>query len=340
LPLNHKGARHIIYGLQPDKVINKYSFNDSLSSNVLTIWQLRKNFKQFKIYLDLLCSAKISLSKYPEATLLRKVFCGIENQSLTKPFPAQQITLGLLQLGSGYYLEKMQSHLKYFESSLTPQYREIMARMDFHLPKKDELIFHTCNPDIYLYIPPIIKFPKKLVILFPTKSNTFNMPRHIAHFIFANQGVALMYVGNRPNLSMGNALIHHSNEESAELILKIAEEYGFNELYGLGTSYGGYMICQLAERLGLKKVLNFSGAQKEPQVEQKTSMMSMRSSYPMKNILSVLSKDDPVDLEILKAYDSEGFETPRVFLSSKSHGSFSSAFLEGKVNNFFAWMLN
>ena len=341
MPIDKSHSQHIIYGIQSDKSISRHSYNTPCSStNFSNIWQLKKNFKQLKIYLDLLLNAKNSLSKYPEATLLKKAFYDIENDSLPKQISTEQIALGLLQLGSGNYLKKMQTHLKYFESSLTPQYREIMRRVDFAIAKKDELIFHTCNPDIYLYIPSTLKFPNKLIVLYPTRSNTFNMPRHIAHFILANHGVALMYIGNRPNLLTGNALINHSNEESASLILKIAEEHGLTELYGIGTSYGGYMICQLAQILKLKKVLNFSGAQMEPGSHQTKSFMNMKSDYPPENILSVLSSADPVDQKILKAYDAEGFRTPRLFVDSKSHGSFTSAFLEGKTNNLFSWLLN
>ena len=65
----------------------------------------------------------------------------------------QQVAIGLLKLGSGQYLRKMQTHLRSFESALTPQYREVMGRIDFWLAPRDELIFHTCNPDIYLWIP-------------------------------------------------------------------------------------------------------------------------------------------------------------------------------------------
>jgi hypothetical protein len=165
------------------------------------------------------------------------------------------------------------------------------------------------------------------------------MPRHLAHFVLAKRGIALMYIGNRPNLSIDDTLIAHSNQESADLILKIAHEYGFNDLYGLGTSYGGFKICQLAEKLQLKKVLNFSGAQKESATKDKTTFMPISSNYPLDKILSVLSKSDEVDQSILKAYDEEGFVTERAFLNSKSHGSFSSSFLEDKLDEFIDWLI-
>jgi hypothetical protein len=149
-----------------------------------------------------------------------------------------------------------------------------------------------------------------------------------------------MYLGNRPNLSTEDTLIGHTNQESAELILKVAHEYGFSDLYGMGTSYGGFKICQLAEKLKLKKVLNFSGAQKEPTSTDKTTFMRISSGYPLDKILSVLSESDEVDQGILKAYDKEGFVTDRAFLNSKSHGSFSSSFLEGKLDEYLDWLLN
>ena len=333
-------SQHIIYGIQPNKFINKYAFNDPTSApNILNIWHFKKNFKQFKIYLDLLGKPKNSLTKHPEATLLKNVFHDLESHRVPKPIMLQQVALGLLQLGSGHYLKKMQSHLRYFESALTPQYREVMGRINFSLAPRDELMFHTCNPDIYLWIPSKTEARKKLIILYPTRSNTYNMPRHLAHFILAKRGTALMYLGNRPNLSTEDTLIGHTNQESAELILKVAHEHGFSDLYGMGTSYGGFKICQLAEKLKLKKVLNFSGAQKEPTTTDKTTFMRISSDYPLNKILSVLSTSDEVDQGILKAYDEEGFVTGRAFLNSKSHGSFSSAFLEDKLNEYLDWLI-
>ena len=121
---------------------------------------------------------------------------------------------------------------------------------------------------------------------------------------------------------------------------KIAKDYGFSELFGIGTSYGGFMICQLAEKLKLKKVLNFSGAQKNPNTTEKASFMKISSGYPLKNILTVLSESDEVDQKILRAYDEEGFLTKRAFLTAKSHGSFSSAFLEDQLDKYLDWLLN
>lgn len=334
-------SQHIIYGIQPNKFINKYAFNTPESvSNISNIWQFKKNFKQFKIYLDLINKPRNLVEKYPEATLLSNLFQDLESHRVPKSIMLQQVAIGLLQLGSGHYLKKMQTHLRYFESALTPQYRQIMGRIDFSIVPRDELIFHTCNPDIYLWIPSATNAREKLIILYPTRSNTYNMPRHLAHFILAKRGIALMYLGNRPNLTTEDTLIGHTNQESAELILKIAQEYGFSDLYGMGTSYGGFKICQLAEKLRLKKVLNFSGAQKEPTSTDKTTFMRISSDYPFNKILSVLSKSDEVDQSILKAYDDEGFITQRAFLNSKSHGSFSSSFLEGKLDEYLDWLIN
>jgi hypothetical protein len=334
-------SQQIIYGIQPNKFINKYTFNaPSSAPNISNIWQLKKNFKQFKIYLDLLAKPKSSPTKNPEATALKNVFRDLESHRVPKSIMLQQVAIGLLKLGSGQYLRKMQTHLRSFESALTPQYREVMGRIDFWLAPRDELIFHTCNPDIYLWIPHTTVAKQKLIILYPTRSNTYNMPRHLAHFILAKRGIALMYLGNRPNLSTEDTLIGHTNQESAELILKVAHEYGFSDLYGMGTSYGGFKICQLAEKLKLKKVLNFSGAQKEPTSTDKTTFMRISSGYPLDKILSVLSESDEVDQGILKAYDKEGFVTDRAFLNSKSHGSFSSSFLEGKLDEYLDWLLN
>lgn len=341
MAIKNNFSQHIIFGIQPNNSMNQYAFNtESSISNTANIWQLRKNFKHFKIYLDLICKAKNSMTKYPEATLLKNIFNELDKNYSQKFIALQQVAIGLLQLGSGHFLREMQKHLQYFESAITPQYFNILRRINFSLPERSELIFHTCNPDIYLWIPAKNKFPGKLLILYPTKSNTFNMPRHIAHFLFASRGIALMYIGNRPNLSTDNALIGHTNQESANFILRIARAFGFKHLYGLGTSYGGFMICKLAQELGLIKVLNFSGAQKNAKDTNNDSFMQISSEYPCEKILSILSKNDDIDRAILRAYDQEGFITERSYLSSKSHGSFSSAFIESKLDSYLDWLLN
>jgi hypothetical protein len=336
-------SQHHIFGILPDRTINAYHFNADKHQSPNNIWQFKKNFKYFSIYLELLLRKRNTQKKFhtAEAKLIAATFDAIENKGEYKQLDLSQTSLGLMRLGTGQDLIALQRHIDIFEPVLTPQYHKFLPKMVFSLPVRDELLFHSCNPDIYLWIPPQSKTPKKVIVVYLTKSNTLNMPRHIAHFILAKLGVAVMYINNRPNITPDEALMGHSLEESSRIILSITKKYGFEELYGVGVSYGGFMLCQLAQSLHLKRILNFSGVKERGpgQANDEAGYMKISSDYPKSNILSILSSVDVLDREILKSYDAEGFLTERAFLASNTHGSFTAAFIEGKLDEFFAWLL-
>jgi hypothetical protein len=335
-------SSHYIFGVQPDRTINAYSVSGGKINlkKTVTIWQLRRIFKSFDTYLDLSLRrtyAKKSLN--PDIAFIYSVFDRLEKQTSVSRLDLTRATLLIITFSPAYYLKKMQDFSDVFLPLTTPQYRTLIKSVNFNILFRDELIFHTCYPDMYAWIPSISKTPKKAIVIFLTRNNHLNMPRPIAHMILARFGVALIYIGNRPNMKPHEYLVGHNLEETAKVISDITSKLGLTELYGLGASYGGYKACRLAASLGFKRVLNFSGAISESEEVIKNQKLNMAPHYPHDQILSVLSKSDPVDQKILQRYEEEQFSTKRDFLESSSHGTFTSSFIEGRINRQFAWLL-
>jgi hypothetical protein len=161
------------------------------------------------------------------------------------------------------------------------------------------------------------------------------MPRHLAHFILARLNISLMYLTNRPKVEIQDGFKNISIKETSKIMKRIADEHGFSELYGLGVSYGGYKIIAAADCLNLKKILNFSGFAKN------TFNNSIKNkNYSDKKILSVLSINDAIDKNILNHYKKDDFGCQLFFLDTKTHGTFTAAFLEDKLKDCFDWLLN
>jgi len=140
---------------------------------------------------------------------------------------------------------------------------------------------------------------------------------------------------NRPKVEIQDGFKNISIKETSKIIKRIANEHGFSELYGLGVSYGGYKIIAVADCLNLKKILNFSGFAKN------AFNNSIKNEYfPDKNILSVLSINDTIDKDILSNYKKDNFNCELLFLDTKTHGTFTAAFLEDKLKGCFDWLLN
>jgi hypothetical protein len=341
MKLDNRFSQHHIYGVQTDKSLNAYRLNSELTNNDINIWQLISIFKNFRLFLDLYSHSKNKKKAFtPVGNEMISVFSSLEAGGQIESLVLKKVIIFLIQACPGYYLRAIQKHFQDFKTTLTPQYRLLIPKVDFSLAKRDELIFHACNPDCYVWIPKKTSKPKRLIIVFFTKNNTLNMPRPIAHHILSKLDMSLMYIGGRVDMVADEYLAGHDLEDSARLILKIATELGFNKFYGIGASYGGFKVCKLASLLKLKKVLNFSGAHKEPDQTQEKPFLPMSSNYPKDKILSILSKSDPVDQKILDQYSKEGFLTQRDCVESKTHGSFTAAFIEDKLSSYFDWLLN
>ncbi len=329
----------------PEGKVNHYSYsNDVINFDIhsanLNIWKIKKTFTLFALYLQLWANHPPKEASRKELKLVWSLFDALDKGLKPNKLDIQQATIMLMHLGPSCFLKKMQSYQTEFAPALTPQFREVLNLMDFSIDPRDELIFHACNPDIYVWMPPAAQAPKQMIVVFLTKNNTLNMPRSIAHILLARLGVGIMYIGNRPNMKPGEFLLGHDLKDSAKLILKISQALCIEKLYGLGTSYGGYKACQLAASINFERVLNFSGAYKGDELIKDIPPTVMAPGFDHDKIFSVLSRTDPIDINILNAYNRDRFFTKRAFVESKSHGSFTSAFTENKLPEYLDWLLN
>ncbi len=338
-------AGHHLVGIQPNGGMLYYRIAQTTCmapTADVNIWRLRQGFNGLKTYFDLWGrNPRWVKTSTPEARSLAAVFDAIEAGRPVDRSVLQKAAFLLLGLAPGQYIRKMQRHSDQFESTLTPQYRELLPKVDFSLPARSELLFHIINPELYVWVPPALEQPRRLLICFATKKNTFNMPRPIAHFILARLGIGIMYIGNRPQFDPSEGFMGRGIEHSARLIKKVANDLGFDKLYGLGTSLGGYAVCRYAAPLGLERVLNFSGSTIAPnrEVAIQRSLGRLVKDYPYDRILSILSKTDPTDQKILNDYTVNGFDTPREWVDSAAHGTFSAAFIEGRLTGYLSWLL-
>ena len=334
-------SSHHLYGVEPNGNLNTYSFNPHVkTTSKVTIWKLKKLFKLFDIYLSLRQGTyKKSSARFKDIDFLCKTFNALRDHQDIDRRDLQKTIILLLRLGASGYLKHMQHHLSFFKPGLTPQYIEVISKMNFDIPPKDELIFHTCNPDVYLWMPEPSKKVEKVIIIFGTISNTLNMPRPMAHFLLSKLGVALMYIKNHKGLDMPEVFHHHDMNKAAEPILKIMQSHQLKTAYGLGVSFGGFRICEMARLLKLKRVLNFSGAKINRGSNKWVDEVPNIHDYPLENILTIFSKQDKTDQDLESMYQRKGFLTKKAWVDSKTHGSFSAAFLEDKLPSLLAWLI-
>lgn len=264
--------------------------------------------------------------------LVRAVLQDLKNGKVVTRKHLLQTSYTLLRLAPNRGLKEMQANLESFSSAVPPQYMDMLTKIRFSGARKDELVLNACNPDIYTWRP-ANSITREAIVCFCTSKNTLNMPRPIAHQILSKLGVGLIYVGNRPTQNPSNGLIHHSLEESAELIKGAAKAHGFTNLHGLGASLGGYLACLYAPYLDLQRVLNFSGYP-----NQHNDQMPV-GTFDSEKIMTVLSRTGATDKKILANYRRDRFITPIEWVESESHGSFSTAFIEGRLDNVLAWLL-
>jgi hypothetical protein len=336
-------SEHHLFGVQSNNSIQHYSSNSNSLSAFdkanLNIWKLKKIFSLLSLHLALCAHKKPQQSSREELRLIWSTFERLNNRQAVAGQELQKVAIILLQLGPSHFLKEMQKFQTEFSPALTPQFRDILRLMDFTSTIRDELLFHPCNPDIYVWRPSKDLITDKMLVVFLTRSNTLNMPRPLAHLILARLRLPIMYISNRPNIKPNEFIVGHNDQETTALILKIADSFGISKLYGLGASYGGYKACQLASGLNFERVLNFSGAQADSEKTEQIDATSMARDYDLEKILSVLSETDSIDQRIRAAYDRDGFITPRSWLTSKSHGSFTSSFIEGSLKESLDWLI-
>lgn len=336
-------SEHHLFGVQVNNSIQHYSSHSNTLPEFdkanLNIWKLKKIFSLLTLHLALCAHKKPQQSSREELRLVWSTFQRLNNRQHVAGQDLQKVAIILLQLGPSHFLKEMQKFQREFSPALTPQFRDILRLMDFTSSFRDELLFHPCNPDIYVWRPSTGRKADKMLVVFLTRSNTLNMPRPLAHLILARLDVPIMYIGNRPNIKPNEFIVGHNDQETITLVLKIAHSFGISKLYGIGASYGGYKACQLASGLNFERVLNFSGAQADTEKAERIDATSMARNYNPEKILSILSETDSIDQQILAAYNRDGFITQRTWLTSKSHGSFTSSFIEGSLQGSLNWLM-
>jgi hypothetical protein len=95
----------------------------------------------------------------------------------------------------------------------------------------------------------------------------------------------------------------------------------------------------MARLLKLKRVLNFSGAKINRGANKWADEVPNIDDYPLENILTVFSKQDKTDQDLEAMYQRKGFLTKKAWVDSKTHGSFSAAFLEDKLPSLLSWLI-
>jgi len=351
-------AEHHIFGLQANGGTFRYSISrkglgsqapksassqaPNPSQNPMTIWGLKRQVPALDSFLGIWAKGRSTNNPQTAAGLLRSVFNRITAGNLPPKTELQKAALLILTLAPASYMAKLQKFAAIFGGTLTPQYRQLLPMLDLSIPARSELIFHACHPDIYLWIPPSLERPKKLIVCFGTRKNTLNAPRPLVHFELAKTGAGIMYVGHRPDRDPALGLIGRDLKTSAQLMLSIANEFGFTSLYGLGTSLGGYAALHYAPLLNFERVLNYSGAPLALDSEAAKNSLGWLNNehFAHENVLTMLSKTDATDQKILAYYQKHGFETKWDWVTTQSHGSLTSSIVEGKFQQQIGWLLN
>jgi len=264
-------------------------------------------------------------------------------QALTRD-ELQRICTAALDWGVPALLHYMQEHAHAFAPLLTDPWQRIVARLATERPGRDALLLHAAQPDLYLWMPPALSAPRKLLICFGAAGPSLHASYPIAHRMLAGagKGVGLLYVYREDRPAPLDALEAGGGLGGLlPLIGQIAARFGFQALYGLGTSQGGYTACHYAAALGLRRVLNFSGT---PGLAGHTLSDQLppdawAPGYARSRILSVLSHVDAADRRLSLCYDAWGFETPRAWLHTPGTGSFTSAWLENRLSGLLDWLL-
>lgn len=257
----------------------------------------------------------------------------------------RRLFVSVLSTGSESALRFIQQHMPIFAPAMTPQYRLLIPRVKCRKQPQDALIFHGCQPDLYLWTPDSLTQGTSALICFLTSSNTLNAPLPLAHSILADLKLPILYVYNRKGIDSAKGIAELNINETAAMIKVVLQRLGIRETFLVGASLGGYAGCCFFEKVGAKRMLNFSGAPKggfveeEAQVRARDDLNQAMSSSSRANMMLVISATDPTDRKIGQIYDSIQFHTPRTFLATPTHGSFTGAWLEGKLPALFTWLL-
>lgn len=342
-------SEHHLFWLEPDGEVScfgaPYSEQIAQSFKRKKLSELCLSHPKLKIALELhfrKCGPKTRKYSPAQTEALNQTILQVRAGQPAKRADKLRLLYSALDIGSSELLDVVLTHWADFEGLATPQYRQLLPRISKPKETRDQLIFHSAKPNLYLWVPKKTAQPKTLLVCFTTSSNTLNAPLPLAHSKLSDLGIAILYVYTPPGQHpSAGAARKWDVERTSRLILKIAETQGFTELFGLGTSLGGYSVCRYAHALDFVRVVNFSGSagKVDPPRTELTDPMRWVGDYDLSRILSVLSRNDETDQTILERYNKHEFITDRVMLQSDRHGSFTASWVEGRLDEILGWLM-
>lgn len=342
-------AQHHLFWLHPDKQIFYYGqgadVDTALQRKGLNLCSLMTQRPELRATLELqLQKSPVRLKKKspPIVKVTRRALGDVMDGKQVSRNAARQIMLMALAHAPQSILKQVIAHQEAFSAFMTPHYKQLLPLIDLDLAPRSGLLLHKAEPHVYLWLPADYRPTKKLIVCFLTINKTLNASLPLAHTKLASLGMPILYAYGEKKRHPAAGLVEGWNHvASAGVIRALAKRFGFEDLYGIGTSLGGYAACHYAEALDFKRVLNFSGSagRLESDDPHAVSPDAWAKGYDKSRIMSVLARDDVTDQRICAMYDRFGFETPRLLLDSDKHGTFTTAWIQGLLPDLFDWLL-
>lgn len=274
----------------------------------------------------------------PAAAGMREMLRTVRDGGALSPVQLRLVALNAIRLGAFRWLAAIRDRMQAFSPALTSAYREIVARLPMPETPHHELLFHCAGPDFYLWQPasPDAMPDGPLVVCFTTRSASLNMPLALAHVLLGRMGCPVLYVLNRPGYLVSQGLKGVGEEATLALLRHVIGKAGRREAVGLGASFGGYQACVFARRLGLARVLSYSGlsASDHPGREIWRFVDGMREE----SMLAVFDRNDAVDRKLVEEYRANRVPTRIELLDHGRHGTFTGAFLAGRLDDHLRWL--
>lgn len=346
MSLSMRPAQHHVYAFRADGSVLAYRAGSTVREMdagpyaETRIWELKRALPEFNTYMDLWGHSRTIRDGDAVAAWLRQLYDRLDAGEQPPRNDLLKAAFLTLTLGQARWLLRMRRHESIMYPVLSPQYRLLLPHLPLDIPRRSELLLHSCQPDVYIWLPPGWTGGTALVC-FATQTNSLNAPRPLAHLILAQMGVALIYVGNRRTHDPALGLVGQGLEQSADQLLRWSRSLAIQRLVGLGTSLGGYLVMRYAPLLGLQRFINYSGA---PAPDSAGSAMTPRLADALAalepgQMKLVLSRSDPTDQSIHSSYQAAAYSGPIDWVDSPSHGSFTSSYLEGRWHEQMAWLL-
>lgn len=331
-------AHHLCTYLTQDQTV-RYSQSSKYihRANTTNIFELINQSSNFRIYLDMWNNFETrKVFRTKECKILTGLYSILEKKQKVNDKLLRVFASILMHAGASGPMRQMQKYFDQFSAFVPPMYREVIPAMNFDVEKREELIFHNCRPDTYLWSHPQTEYPKKVILVYLTKSNSLNMPLPFAHMVLSKYKLNILYIFNRPKKKDDLYVGEFKIKQSVKVIEELLRQFDFNEVFGIGASLGGYKLCQLAAALNITRILNFSGNI----FHDKSTRKNMAPNYNHRNILSILSSTNDLDIKIARAYKEHGFKCLIDYIDYETHGSFTASFLEHKLDHYLDWLIH